>query len=349
MTSKGYYLSYRQWTLADGMPKGVVFIVHGAAGHSGRYERLAMFLNSKGLDCFAVDHYGHGESPGERCHTDLFTNYVDDLSDFIRYVSQTRPASAGVPRFVLGHSMGSLISVHTAMRPDFGNLMIRGLILLSPSLAAKPEAMTSELKSKSLQSPTAEMNYRNTTKMHKLTHDEALNSAYQADPLVYHGNLRARFTCEVLEATAAADAFASQFQVPFLIMHGTNNLINKPGKGGKGWHDKAASADKTYVAIDGAYHELHNEAEPFQSKFRDALFSWISARLSSPTIAPVYVPQAEAVAAARAAGAAGFGTPFLQEPVAGVFPPETFDQGTIHTGHAGAYYDLPQTQMMAVV
>lgn len=317
-----------------------------------------MFLNSKGFDCFAVDHLGHGESPGERCHTDVFSSYVDDLSDFIRYVSQTRPASAGVPRFILGHSMGSLVAVHTALRPDFGNLMVRGLILLSPSLAAKPEALTSELKSMSQRLPTAEMKYRNTTRMHPLTHDEALNSAYQADPMVYHGNLRARFTCEVLEATAAADVSASLFHVPVLVMHGTNNMINKPGKGGKGWHDRVASADKTYVAIDGAFHELHNEAEPFQSTFRAALHSWLSARLSpAPYMqpasigsgmmstsqaggAPVYVP--------NVTGPAPYAVPVMEESQASPTLPEAYyDQRSVNTGHASAYYEFPRSQVMA--
>uniref|UniRef100_A0A6U2GTU9 Serine aminopeptidase S33 domain-containing protein n=1 Tax=Hemiselmis andersenii TaxID=464988 RepID=A0A6U2GTU9_HEMAN len=305
--SRGIKLAWREWTLAHGQPKGAVFVVHGVAEHSGRYDKIATFLNTKGYEVFALDHQGHGESEGERAHVERFSDYVQDLEQFIREMDTYRPAIANVPRFIMGHSMGGLIAAHTALRPAFNELCIRGVIILSARLASPSGASSMALSMKSSFSPKSTMNYVNTTLSNPMTHNDASDAAYKADPLVYHGALRARFTSEVLSAMDAAMSKARSFDVPVLVMHGTENAINKL-EASKGWFAQAGSADKTFVPIPGAYHELHNEADPYGSMFKDELIKWMAARdnvvrtdrglaisargLEAPAVPPaaVYVP-----------------------------------------------------------
>jgi len=275
--SHGIKLSYREWTLAYAQPKGAVFIVHGVAEYSGRYEKIATFLNSKGYEVFALDHQGHGDSEGERAHVERFSDYVADVEQFVREITLSRPAIANVPRYLMGHSMGGLVAAHAALRPGFNELGIRGVVILSARLTAPAGASTMALSMRSSYSPKSTMNYPNSTLTTPLTHDQASDAAYQADPLVYHGALRARFTSEVIAAMDDATRRAGQFDAPVLVMHGTDNGINKPETSQK-WFSACGSQDKTFVPVPGAYHELHNEADPYGSMFRDELVKWMQAR-----------------------------------------------------------------------
>jgi len=305
--SRGTKLAYREWTLASGRPQGAVFLVHGVAEYSGRYERIATFLNSKGYDVFALDHQGHGESEGERAHVERFSDYVQDVEQFVREVTAARPAIADIPRFLMGHSMGGLVAAHAALRPSFDDLMIRGIVVLSARLTAPAGASTAALSMKSSFSPKSPMNYHNATDTVPLSHDTASDEAYKADPLVYHGALRARFTSEVLSAMDELNRKARSFDAPLLVMHGTENGINKL-EASQQWFNQSGSADKTFCPVPGAYHELHNEAEPYGTFFRDELVKWMQARnnvvktdrglaisargIEAPSVPPVgvYVP-----------------------------------------------------------
>jgi hypothetical protein len=54
--SKGYQLSYRQWTLAGGMPKGVVFIVHGELHTTLPLKQRAASASPSPPLCHALHH-----------------------------------------------------------------------------------------------------------------------------------------------------------------------------------------------------------------------------------------------------------------------------------------------------
>jgi Zn ribbon nucleic-acid-binding protein len=42
--------------------------------HSGRYEHVAVAFNAAGFSVFALDHLGHGHSPGKRAFINRFTD-----------------------------------------------------------------------------------------------------------------------------------------------------------------------------------------------------------------------------------------------------------------------------------
>src|SRR4051794_40034952 len=99
----------RWWPIGD--PRGLVVISHGASEHSGRYDRFARALNAAGFAAVAIDHRGHGitgraTGPGIMGPPGGIA-VVDDLHE-LRVAAEAEVGS-GVPVFLFGHSLGSLI------------------------------------------------------------------------------------------------------------------------------------------------------------------------------------------------------------------------------------------------
>lgn len=102
----GLLLHRRQWLVSN--PRAVVFVLHGYAEHSGRYEAVAARLNAAGCSVYSFDHQGHGRSGGDRAHVESFDHYVADALHYIERVQSG--FDAPLPCFLLGHSMGGLVA-----------------------------------------------------------------------------------------------------------------------------------------------------------------------------------------------------------------------------------------------
>ena len=92
----------------------VVTLVHGAFEYSGRYNAFIRTLAEHGVATVSGDLPGHGRSPGRRGDIEHFDRYVDTVQYFLQIGKQT--FGDHLPRVLLGHSMGGLISVLTAAR-----------------------------------------------------------------------------------------------------------------------------------------------------------------------------------------------------------------------------------------
>ena len=108
----GWEIFVRCWRPADGLPKGVVQIVHGVADHSGRYDRFARFLNAAGYIVYANDHRGHGNTAKVRSKFgiaghDGWNAMVRDLKQLSDLVRSEHPR---LPLFLFAHSLGSLMA-----------------------------------------------------------------------------------------------------------------------------------------------------------------------------------------------------------------------------------------------
>ncbi len=111
-----------EW-IPDGQPRCILQIVHGMAEYIDRYDRLASFLNEKGILVTGHDHLGHGKSVypiggpitdvgsgdhpyGYFCKENSVDTVIADVQRLREIMQQKYP---GVPYFALGHSMGSFI------------------------------------------------------------------------------------------------------------------------------------------------------------------------------------------------------------------------------------------------
>ncbi|HOF37453.1 MAG TPA: lysophospholipase [Dermatophilaceae bacterium] len=104
---------------AGAAPKAVVQIAHGMAEHSARYARFAEVLTAAGYAVYAQDHRGHGQTAGVLKRAGFFAEHdgwstvVEDMYAVTRTIREEQP---GLPIFLFGHSMGSMLSRTYAIR-----------------------------------------------------------------------------------------------------------------------------------------------------------------------------------------------------------------------------------------
>ena len=127
----GVHVASYGWgnSLAD--PKGVVQLAHGMAEHALRYGYVGRVLNRAGYVFYAHDQRGHGATDtgklgylGDpvdgRSGWDLM---VHDIGLMNQHIGQVHP---GLPRVLIGHSLGSLLSqAYVALHGD----TLTGLVL----------------------------------------------------------------------------------------------------------------------------------------------------------------------------------------------------------------------------
>jgi alpha-beta hydrolase superfamily lysophospholipase len=96
-------------------PKAAIQIAHGMAEHAKRYDRFARFLADSGFCVYANDHRGHGNTAGLSGKIGHFADEngwrlaVKDMHAITNFIKGQYP---GLPIFLFGHSMGSLLSRH---------------------------------------------------------------------------------------------------------------------------------------------------------------------------------------------------------------------------------------------
>lgn len=98
-------------------PKQVVHILHGMSEYAGRYEPLALYLNSQNIAVIAHDHRGHGESTsdenrGHFADNDGWRKVLNDVATVQEHIIKQYPET---PVHLLGHSMGSFVALDFAM------------------------------------------------------------------------------------------------------------------------------------------------------------------------------------------------------------------------------------------
>ena len=128
--AEGRLASGQYWqSWSNQTPAGLVIIVHGVHEHSGRYQWVAERLVAAGYDVHAVDHPGHGRSPGRRGNITSMAAAVDGVDAVTRMAAERVP---DVPVFVYGHSLGGLIALQYLTGKPIDR--VRGGIISAPAL-----------------------------------------------------------------------------------------------------------------------------------------------------------------------------------------------------------------------
>jgi len=258
-------LSIHKYEWLTDSPKAHLLLVHGYAEYAGRYNHLSQHLNDKGISVTSYDQRGYGRSEGLRAYVKRFERYVLDLAEIRAQIEG--------PVFLMGHSMGGLVSVQYTLTQNDSN--IKGLISSSAALEIDPDfSPILQRLAPILGWPFPKLQTEKLDKTY-LTRDPAVLKAYMNDSLMYLKGTRARVGAELLKAMKQNSARFKDVILPLLVLHGDADQLTMPG-GSKKLHGDASSTDKTLKLYSGLYHELINEPE--KEIILNDISSWILER-----------------------------------------------------------------------
>ena len=257
-------------------PRGVVVIIHGLAEHGGRYQETAAALSAENWAVYAGDLRAHGLSPdvpgAGRVHVKRFTDYFRDVEAFL---AEARKNHDSLPVFILGHSMGGLISISYVLERPEG---INGAVISSPALGIHPDSkppawLKMMVGVLSAIAPRLRVASDLDTKL--ISRDPAVVQAYIDDPLVSE-KVSVRWYREFIKAIARANRAAATLKVPMLLMQsGDDRLVNPAAP--PAWAEAAPEGLVEQVTWGGLYHEMFNEPE--KDTVRQHVLRWLDSRV----------------------------------------------------------------------
>ncbi|MFU8827285.1 MAG: lysophospholipase [Brevefilum sp.] len=261
---------YYQSFLPEGDTKAAVLIVHGLGEHSGRYTNVVNYLLPLGYAVYGVDLPGHGKSEGVREYVKDFDDYIQTVTTVYNILKAEQP---GKPMFLLGHSMGGLISCHYLLEhsDDFQGAVISGPGILVPDFVNKFTIFAGKLLS--IIAPKVGLIGLDPS---GVSRDPEVVQSYIDDPLVYLGKTTARLSAEMLQAMMTVSEKIAQITAPLLIVHGSDDQLVNP-KASQLLYERASSTDKTLKVYDGLAHEVFNEPE--HQEVLSNVADWLDAHL----------------------------------------------------------------------
>ena len=263
---------YAQVLRPEGEPRAVIIVLHGAAEHGGRYEAFARRFVAHGYAVAAIDHYGHGQSEGQKGFVLAFDSYLDGAGLLL---DKCDTLFGSTPKFLLGHSMGGLIACNFLLREQsrFVGCILSGA------------AISTELTPPAWQMALIKLFSRFVPKLGILqldasgvSRDPAEVQRYRNDPLVYTGKLSARFVEQLFAGMQAITGSAHEIGLPMLILHGGADSMTAPA-GSQFLYERISSEDKTLQIYPGLYHEIFNEPE--KEQVLGDIERWLEERLSA--------------------------------------------------------------------
>jgi lysophospholipase len=268
---RGLSLHWRAWRQSTPARARVV-LVHGYGEHSGRYGHVAARLTGAGYEVVALDHRGHGRSEGTPVSVVSFDDYIADLHRFVEHCA----AEWGeLPVVMLGHSMGGLVASVYALEHE---RELTALILSAPAVMppknvpAVTIAIAKLLSAVAPNAPTVQL------PLHLVSRDPAVVDAYNSDPLVYRGKVRARVGAEMLRAMKRVGAEIGRLRLPVLLVQGTADGIVDPGAA-RHLSERISAPDVTLTEYPGLFHEIFNEPE--RDQVLDDVITWLDARIGT--------------------------------------------------------------------
>jgi len=265
---------YFQSWLPESEPKAVLLIVHGLAEHSGRYMNVVNHFVPLGYAIYGFDHLGHGKSDGTRVCVKRFDDYTNTLKVYFDMIHRRQPEK---PIFLVGHSMGGLISAVYLLdhQTELAGAVLSGAAVkipgnITPTMLLLGKMLSALIPRFGLIGLDA----------NGVSRDPAVVQAYVSDPLVHMGKTTARLAAEMLKAMQYVSGQASKITLPIMIVQGSaDKLVDLVGA--QMLYDMVSSTDKKIRIYDGLYHEVFNEPE--HDKVLRDVEEWLEAHLSPRT------------------------------------------------------------------
>ena len=225
---------YQHW--AATAPRAAVIFLHGFGEHTGMYDRYGIALNAAGIDLWAVDQLGHGQSPGDRGQFGTLEDSSALAEELTKMAEQAHP---GIPLVAQGHSYGAVVTLFRLLENP---ARYRAGIISGAPLVPIPE----------LVDPNTAMNLDPAG----LSSDPFYLDLIENDPLAFTSADSRNLTRELDRGWDRFGAELPALTVPTLAVHGEIDPIASPGA-------VAAYADQIdaleYLEFAGTRHDVLND------------------------------------------------------------------------------------------
>lgn len=266
-------------------PRAVILAFHGGMAHAGDYVTPALYFREKGIATVSFDMCGHDGK--KRVDIPGFDSFLDDGELFLQWVKDNYPK---LPIFVMGHSMGGLISTYLGLDRFPHDQDIKGFIFSSPyyvNAIKVPKVLLwlSKLLAKTV--PKMKVPLESLTKA--LTHDSAITARHFADE---KDNIRAtevtvRFANELTSAQAGLGEKMSAWRYPlFAVVAGDDKLADS--RATESMLKTIAPNLLDYHYYPNNYHENFNESN--RNIIFDDILHWLETRLNVINLNPILIP-----------------------------------------------------------
>lgn len=251
-------------------PKGLIFIVHGYGEHIARYDTTAKAFNAAQYSVLGIDHQGHGLSGGDRAYVKKFSNYAEDFKAFAKEELK-KYEGKNIPSFLLGHSMGGLISFLSVITDPF---VWKGFIVSGPFLTPPDAVLLNIVEYGNRKFPKLPVPI--TVDAIGLNSNETEREIYLNDPLVYHGWVKVGWGREILTTVTYVWENIDKIKLPLLFLHGIEDTIC-PIQFSLPFFEQIPAKQKKFIKYPVMRHEIFHEPEK-KVVFSD-IISWLDARV----------------------------------------------------------------------
>jgi alpha-beta hydrolase superfamily lysophospholipase len=250
-------------------PRANLLLQHGYVEHANRYvaqyHELIPHLVDAGISVYAIDLRGHGRSPGPRFMIDVGDAVTDHLT--ARHTLRSSP----LPLFLLGHSLGGLITACSVLRDPDG---VRGVVLSSAVLLEKTNAFLRNVaRILGRIAPRVIVRFATPKGITRIPEQLAITAA---DPLTGVAHVRSRVAASTLELLDELWRNVDRWKTPVLLFHGTADTYTNP-VGSQRFFDAIPASDKTLRMFEGGYHELLNDLD--RDEVLRLILGWLDARI----------------------------------------------------------------------
>lgn len=256
--------------------RGAVVVQHGFGEYAQRYvhhhHQLIPALVANGLDVYAIDAWGHGQSPGERGVTHVGRAVGDHLE--LRRAIAAR-ARAGTPVFAIGHSLGGLITAGSVVTDPTS---LTGVVLMSPALPPEVSALARRIIGLAARTTPARPLPRPAAPTSGLSRIPVQVAEAEQDTRLLKKQVPFLVAATALDVAGAVRSQAQQWRVPTLALHGTADVYANPDQTSE-FLDTIASRDKRCELLHGGFHELLNDLDA--ERTLATIMGWIDKRLPS--------------------------------------------------------------------
>ena len=286
----------------DTAPVAILQIVHGMNEYIDRYDRFARYLAGKGILVTGEDHLGHGRSVPEGgtfgyfAEHDAATVVVRDVHRLKKITQEQYP---GVPYYILGHSMGSIMLRNYLLR--YGNgidgAIIMGTGTPAPAFLAGAQIMIRAMRavkgdqyvSKKVAALTF-AHYMDHIEQPRTYYDWVVSDPrelekYVKDPMCtgYTFTLNGFYTLAEMSRRMQIKSLMGRIpqKLPILIASGTEDPVGAWGKDPRELYDTYLNLGLSKVTLklyQGLRHELLNETE--REKVWEDVYHWLKNSLS---------------------------------------------------------------------